>query len=102
MKTLCKCAVVLFLALAFAGAAIAGNQVGQSEAMTFNQPAPEWMESILAENRSCQRCGDGFCATQCGENIFTCPRDCFFDIKANSQALGNMDHSPASQASNLD
>lgn len=26
--------------------------------------------------RSCQRCGDGYCATSCGENEDTCPKDC--------------------------
>lgn len=25
---------------------------------------------------SCGRCGDGYCAKQCGENAKNCPRDC--------------------------
>ncbi len=24
----------------------------------------------------CGKCGDGFCNPSCGENQFTCPRDC--------------------------
>ncbi len=25
---------------------------------------------------SCGKCGDGYCAKQCGENARNCPRDC--------------------------
>lgn len=27
-------------------------------------------------SRSCQRCGDGFCAKSCGETAENCPEDC--------------------------
>lgn len=38
-------------------------------------------ESILgkqstAEAAACGRCGDGYCAKQCGENAQNCPKDC--------------------------
>jgi len=29
-----------------------------------------------AEVAACGKCGDGFCAKQCGETAETCPRDC--------------------------
>ena len=54
----------------FIGLALAAS-LGLGAAYGVNQRADE-----PQDKSSCQICGDGFCARQCGENERTCPRDC--------------------------
>lgn len=39
-------------------------------------PAPVEATCVAEQVARCGKCGDGFCNPSCGENQFTCPRDC--------------------------
>jgi hypothetical protein len=42
-----------------------------------SQPAPAELQCApAAEENLCGRCGDGYCAKQCGETATSCPKDC--------------------------
>lgn len=99
MKSVYKYVAVLFLALVFAGAATAENTAEQTEATTFNQSASAWLTSIQTNSLACQRCGDGFCAAQCGENELTCPADCEAVDSFVSKAVGGSNSPATAQAS---
>jgi hypothetical protein len=64
IKSLCLLSLALF---PLAPAGVGGLQ----------QAAPAEPQCVSgAEQNSCGRCGDGYCAKQCGENETSCPKDC--------------------------
>jgi len=66
LQALSSAIVIAFALLPYAGPAPSSGSEGAEELVTGGStPAP-----------ACGKCGDGYCAKQCGETAQSCPKDC--------------------------
>lgn len=72
-------AFLVALTFSFAAPAFADDASTDAQTTEASAKAPTECADIPEGEKlalSCQRCGDGYCATSCGENEKTCPQDC--------------------------
>jgi uncharacterized low-complexity protein len=67
-QTMSAAILISFTLIAYgAGTPSAAQSVEAADELTSGAPAP---------TPACGKCGDGYCAKQCGETATSCPRDC--------------------------